>query len=46
MRHKIWVFRWSFGVSSILIISVVIRINRMKQYACDLVLVLLPLTSA
>ena len=31
---------------SILIYSVIISMNRMKQYACDVVLVLLPLPSA
>ena len=46
MGHEIWLFRWRFGVSSILVILVSKSINRMKQYACDLVSVLLPLTSA
>ena len=45
MGREIWLFRWRFGVSSILIISVIISISRLKQYTCDLVLVLLPLTS-
>ena len=46
MEHEIWLFRWRFGVSSILIILVFTSINRMKQYAFGLVLVLLHLTSA
>ena len=46
MGHEIWLFHWRFDVSAILIISVSISINRMKQYAYDLVSVLLPLTSA
>ena len=46
MGNEIWVFRWRFGVSSILIISISISIKRMKQYAGDIVSVLLPLTSA
>ena len=45
MGREIWLFRWRFGVSSILIISVIISISRLKQYTCDLVLVLFPLTS-
>ena len=45
MGREIWLFRWRCGVSSILIISVIISVNRLKQYTCDLVLVLLPLTS-
>ena len=46
MGHEIWLFRWRFGIPSILVILVSKSINRMKQYACDLVSVLLPLTSA
>ena len=44
--HEIWLLRWRSDVSFILNISVIISIERVKQYTYDLALILLTLTSA